>query len=400
MADDIAESEIVTWLERANPFTEQEPRLLGVWPQPPAERLVLPQERVRWRTRHGLATVAWLFNFPQLVWAALCVDGTRCNLCWTVDGGFRRAVSGTIRWRYGTIDVRTDDVYFIDGEQPPFSAPSADVSALESDLADDHLFATALQDERLAHAAYDVIVNHSFLRIDSIGPWISVSDRDAARLVAALRGAGESLEDFFVDEDNFHDWPSSRHAGYAFKGVWPDDRTWRETQLVEQIREQRAQSKSWFNLARTNNRSLLAHYEQELAELRSDPNGDVMRLLHGHLTRLDWRTVTSDDRKTAEERALDQRVAILHEIRILEARQALPQSFAALTGPLDGDRRIQFAEAERADVLAKLSPDRREAYFQMALLTRIRDLASAGRISELERRDLEARLREASQRYR
>src|ERR1700741_1765739 len=104
MAKDVTDAEIAAWIEEANPFAEQDSRLLGVWPQPPLERLELLQECVRWRTRHGPATVAWLFNHPQKVWAALCTDGTRCDLAWTVDGGFRRAASGPTRWRYGTID--------------------------------------------------------------------------------------------------------------------------------------------------------------------------------------------------------------------------------------------------------------------------------------------------------
>ncbi|HWX57375.1 hypothetical protein [Bradyrhizobium sp.] len=198
--------------DRHDPFIEQGQEPPGRWA--PDERpggALTWRGQLGWRTSHGLAIVRWSTGKPSDAENALYPDGSRGEANDTLDHGFRRRASGERLWIYGRIDIRPDDVVFIDGEQPIYQPPpQGDIPNLEADLARDGAFVAAIKDDRFALAVRTVFDNRSFYKGQDPRSWVS-GERSAAALVANLRDRGESYNDYYP-----------RFAG--LRGTYPDDR--------------------------------------------------------------------------------------------------------------------------------------------------------------------------------
>jgi hypothetical protein len=211
--------------DRHDPFIEQGQEPPGRWA--PDERpggALTWRGQLGWRTRHGLAIVRWSTGKPSDAENALYPDGSRGEANDTLNHGFRRRASGERLWIYGRIDIRPDDVVFIDGEQPIYQPPpQGDIPNLEADLARDGAFVAAIKDDRFALAVRTVFDNRSFYKGQDPRSWVS-GERSAAALVANLRDRGESYNDYYP-----------RFAG--LRGTYPDDRPDIERRLQTRIDE-------------------------------------------------------------------------------------------------------------------------------------------------------------------
>ncbi len=152
------------FLDRLYPFLEPGGEPPGRWA--PNEKLgggLAWQGQMGWRTRNGDAVAIWDLGEPREVENARYPDGTRGEARKTLDHGFRRRPtnSGYDRlWIYGRIDIRPDDILFIDVEQPVYQPPPlSDVPNLEADLARDPVFLAAIKDDRFALAVRNVFDN-------------------------------------------------------------------------------------------------------------------------------------------------------------------------------------------------------------------------------------------------
>jgi hypothetical protein len=169
------------------------------------------QGKMGWRTRHGEAIVIWDLGKPSRIENAQFVDGSRGGVHHTLDHGFRRRASGERLWMYGRIDIRPDDVVFIDGDQPVYQPPAqGQAPDLEADLARDPAFLAAIKDDRFALAVAKVFENRTFYKHDDSRAW-DCGLRQVAHLVANLRGKGESYHDYFPTHG-------------SLSGTYPDDR--------------------------------------------------------------------------------------------------------------------------------------------------------------------------------
>jgi hypothetical protein len=382
MSGEDADRQRQEFLDMHYPFIEQGAQPPGRWVEGLAAGKVSISDGARhwegqtgWRTRHGEAIVAWSHGEPKEVHRALYPDGVRGDVRGTLDYGYRRRSGGPKRWVYGTIDVRPDDVIFTDSaEQPTYSPPPlTDVPNLEAELARDEAFLKSLEYDRFAQAVYAVFSDRDFLKATDERRW-SCGGRRAARLVRDLRGLGESYHDYYLLE---------------FPGIWPDDRPEREATLrktiedlskpikmptfeeswaqrekmhqhraklrpdlpqptqeelseqKEKIRLQLEAGKAEFTKRlpemETRRKKRLESSQRLLAELQRAENGDVFDELHRHLTRLGWRTETSADRMKAARKALEVKLAVLREIKVLELRPetAMPE-WARSTGKASG----------------------------------------------------------------
>jgi hypothetical protein len=360
--------------------------------------------------------VVWSLGRPTSAYAVRYPDGSRGKVEHVLDHGYRRHATGPKRWIYGTIDVRPDDVLFTDGAtQPAYTPPAlSDKPDLEAELARDEAFLTALKDDRFARAVYVVFRNRDFLKGHDHRRWLC-GDRQAARLVAHLRDLGESYQDYFPHGE--------------LKGIWPDDREEREDWIRKQLElvskplefkfevrvgtrvgrengsvlvetEHQAQTlreelRREFDQKRPEleekRRQMRASSERQLAELNQNPNGDVFAALHAHLTRLGWRTENERDREDARLRSRQRKLAILRELKQMEARPAAPPG--EWTDQIRKRRASQQGALHvfRADLLRGLSPDEREAETG-GVERRLDQLALGGHIMKDEYDDFAARL--------
>lgn len=365
------------------------------------------QGKTGWRTRHGQAVLVWSLGKPSSVENALYPDGTRGEANHTLDHGFRRRATGERLWAYGRIDIRPDDVVFVDGEQPIYwPPPQGDVPNLEADLARDPEFVTAMRDDRFALAVLTVFDNRSFYKGQDRRAW-EFGSRQVARLVADLHGKGESYHDYFP-----------QHGFIA--GTYPDDRPDVEQKLQskidtlanrpafspgvtleqlaawlgpgqhspEEVREAMERMRPWLERQRPadleqqqkQQQAELERAKQELASFRDNhDNDDVLGLLRAHLGRLGWRTETEADRQRVHQEWVARAVEVLKEVQDLERRPATPPQpwTERLQGPQKAWRGLPV------ETLDKMSPDMR-AVETGELERRLRGLALTGRVSEPE----------------
>jgi hypothetical protein len=277
--------------------------------------------------------MARLLGKPHAVYNALYPDRTRGNANNTLDRGFRRRAIGDTLWVYGRIDIRPDDVTFIDGDQPAYlPPPQGDVPDLKADLARDPAFLADIKDDRFTLAVLKVFENRHFYKGQDARAW-ACGPRQCARLVADLRGRGESYQDYYP-------W----HA--SLDGTYPDDRPDIERRFrsrIEQISRLLTEDPprdggvqvvreedlpAWLGLGpgRDSKEEVMqaiqlrrAHMEKrriaedegyrarqqtELEQTRlalkafqdDHTNDDVLEALRAHLSRLGWRTETEQDR--------------------------------------------------------------------------------------------------------
>jgi hypothetical protein len=162
-----------------------------------------------WRTQHGPATVLWHMRRPQWALRARLIGRSLVDRLigapradtQNVAKGWRRPSEGEHLWIYGSIDIQLDDVTFEDGQQPAYKPPErTDRPDLELDLANDAEFLTELRDDSFASAVNRALCNAELQKAGS-DEWRSFGDDDAARIVAELRGLGESYEDYLHHEE-------------------------------------------------------------------------------------------------------------------------------------------------------------------------------------------------------
>jgi hypothetical protein len=104
-------------------------------------------------------------------------------------------------WVYGRIDIRPDDVIFIDGDQPVYQPPpQGEVPNLEADLARDSAFLADIRDDRFTLAVLKVFDSRSFYKGQYPRVWSCGLPR-CAGLVADLRGRGEIYIDYYPIHD-------------------------------------------------------------------------------------------------------------------------------------------------------------------------------------------------------
>lgn len=369
----------------------------------------------RWRTRRGPAYVLWVCGRPDGALNARYPDGSRGVIRHTLDHGMRRRSSEPRRWIYGTMDIEENDVAFHDGVQPVYEPPAPDPFDLEAVLARDPAFLADLKDDRFAQAIYAVFQNRTFIEARSGRAWMC-GDRQAAYLVADLRGLGESYHEYYLTD---------------FEGTWPDDEAARVKWLrdviplfegplpipnlrlaagtavqlggtsetirdEEHAREIEARFRSqaeqeWEEMEGKRSESASA-LRAALAEIERQPNRDVYDRLRAHLTRLGWRVETDDDRERAKAAARQRGVEVLQVVKQLEARPASeppPWARAIL------DRRERQGGSGSlwiaVPALADLNDDEREVEFGR-VPHRLDDLAVSGRIGEAEYTALSRRL--------
>jgi hypothetical protein len=413
-------------LDEFYPFREQGAPPPGEWAN---GRWI---EKPGWRTRHGKAVVLWSFGSPSRVTDACYPDGTRGEVQDTLDLGYRRRSNGPLHWLYGTIDVRADDVIFMDAlEQPKYSPPRVtDAPNLEADLARDAAFIQSLRDDRFARTTYWVFRNRDFLKGGDERCW-SCGDRSAARLVSNLRGLGESYQDYFPWTQIDGIWPDDRSVHEArlrkaveeaarplepppsFEASWPGieemRRRWaklhpdkppmtREQEQAgkEASRQSREAHKRWFETHReeidAKHKEQLENAQIALAMFYRDEhqNGDVFAELHAHLTRLGWRTENAEDREKAERKAMQRSIEVLREIKELEMRSEAPRPDWAQPAEEALNREKKVMRIIRQSKLDGMTPEEREA---RGVANRLNKLVVSGRISKEEFEVLRSRLR-------
>jgi hypothetical protein len=360
--------------------------------------------------------VVWSHDRPSQVFGVRHPDGSRGDASHKLDFGFRRSAAGAKRWVYGNVDIRPDDVLFVDGDQQPsyMPPPITDVPDLEAELARDPAFLAAIKDDRFARAVYTVFRNRAFRKGTGEQSW-ECGDREAARLVAALRNLGESYQDYFPYGD--------------IKGVWPDDRAAREAQLRNWAETWSQPHDPSFDIkvpssvviggvvrrvesaeeAETARRDMLVEFEKHkekmaqqrrdalerlreaAAEIQENPNGDVFGALHAHLTRLDWRTENEVDRQRARARLLQRGVQVLQVIKGMETRA--DGRLEEWTEAIRKRRQLPSGEVRfhGKDALNRLTPDEREVTTGVAR-RRLDQLALTGRVTKEEYDSLSLKL--------
>jgi hypothetical protein len=400
------DAEALAHLDKYYPFVEQGADAPGRFIEGAGDAgaAVRSRGRAGWRTRHGVAVVLWSDGRPSRAWSVRVPDGTRSDINRVRDHGWRRRAADGSRWIYGEIEIRPDDVRFVDGAQPVYKAPAAsEVPDLERDLSSDVQFRKALLDERFADAVYSVLRNREFVHIASGKKW-SCGISQAAGIVAGLRGLGDSYQDFY--------------PYVLLEGVYPDDRAEREQQLrnsieglsqplgavpsglrpetEELMRKSLEEWKSRTSAAElagleTERLSSLKRTEESLA--RIDVNSDVFAAVKSHLTRLGWRVWTSEAHRSVNQAALAKRVEILRRIKELEGMPL--ETLPAWALPIEKPKPSAGWRVIINQDWNRMSAEQREAYMPERLRNRLIDLAKTGRISEAEyaelRRELDGR---------
>jgi hypothetical protein len=406
------------FLDRLYPFIEQGQEPPGRYA--PSEKLggaLAWQGQSGWRTRHGPAIVRWSLGKPANVENALYPDGSRGEARDTLDHGFRRKATGDLLWIYGRIDIRPDDVVFIDGDQPVYRPPpQSEIPNLEADLARDPAFLAAMKDDRFALAFQKVFENRGFYKGQDPRGWICGLSK-AAGLVADLRGRGESYHDYYLRET-------------ALAGSYPDDRPGIERQLQSQIDEfsksltkeprlgvmvddlaawlgpghhsaeevrqamdgirrwREKQRPAEIKAYRERQQASLDLIERKLAAFRENhANDDVFESLRGHLSRLGWRTETDQDRERIHQDWVGRALQVLQEVKELEQRPTAPPG--DWTKPLRSNRPA-YGRSFEPGALEKMSADVR-AVETGELDRRVKELALTGRVTEGEYRALAKR---------
>jgi hypothetical protein len=196
MANKMSDAEHQASLDKNFPYIEHGAEPPGRWlPDPLSPGSQKWFSHKHWSTRHGDAVVRWGLGRPVRIDFALYPDGTRGVVREDGYGGWRRLAANRRNWIHGAIQIKPEDVVFIDGEQPVYAPPQKTaVPNLEADLAHDAAFLDALQDDDFADATYTVLKNQCFYKGEERG-W-RAGNGVAATLVANLRGLGESHSDW------------------------------------------------------------------------------------------------------------------------------------------------------------------------------------------------------------
>jgi hypothetical protein len=151
------------------------------------------------RTCHGVAVVHWTrlgqVLHPLRARRALLADGTRGDVQNRMSWWRREGRDDKI-WIIGDVDIRADDVIFVDAasQELKYEPPAVDSSAsLERELALHRPFVEALFDDRFAAVAHSMLMHLEWVRVGAheVG-WFD----HLHHMFACLRNKGEDGLDF------------------------------------------------------------------------------------------------------------------------------------------------------------------------------------------------------------
>jgi hypothetical protein len=158
-------------------------------------------------TRHSVAVVYWNCSrgtapSPLRAKNALLPDGTRGMVQSRTVPWWRRKGSGDKIWIMGDVDIRADDVVFVDraSQDLRYDPPAVEIGAqLERDLALHRPFVEALADDKFATVAHHMLAHLEWMRTGTreIGLFEGLH-----HMFACLRNKGEDYLDF-----KFGDYP-------------------------------------------------------------------------------------------------------------------------------------------------------------------------------------------------
>jgi hypothetical protein len=347
MAERLTDAQVQANLDQSYPLIEQNAVPPGRWQAydngQPGQKWT---GESRWSIRHGESIVRWGLGKPVYVTRASLADGTRVNAERVGDSWRHQISDQPHRWVYGTVDIRPDNVIFTPGEQPKYTPPTRGAhSNLYADLAGDDALRQRLLDEEFADAMYAYLKKEEFFKEGGERIW-SNGLSETAGFVAGLRGQGDVYTDYYP------------HGGRLPMSELPYSvRAMPQLTLEEAVFE----------------RALAAR----IAEIKAI------------LTRLGWRLATEEDRNIAA-------AATRRDLASFEARPggAPPDWVAKIQSPrppapgairLLGVPPNQMTDAERA---------RDNERATQALPKRLYSLATSGRITEVEYREMIGRIAE------
>jgi len=348
MAERLTDAQVQANLDRFYPLIEQGVDPPGHWRAYEDGR---PGQKwtgeSRWSNRHGEAIVRWGYGKPEYITKASLADGMRVNANRAGDGWRYRVSDSPRRWVHGTIDIRPDHVLFTPGQQPKYNAPArGGYPNLYVDLANDNVLRERLLDEDFADAVYAYLKNEEFFKEGGERIWLNGMSGTAG-FVANLRGQGDIYTDYYP------------HGGRAPLGdrAYAARRTLGEPEPTPEEAALEA--------------AIIARFTE------------IKAILAG----LGWRLATKEDRNFAA-------VATRRDLASWEARPggAVPDWVAKIQAPRPpppGAIRLlsvhpnQMTEAERA---------RENEIATQALPKRLYSLATSGRISEIEYREMVGRI--------
>jgi hypothetical protein len=302
----------------------------------------------RWSIRYGGSIVRLGYGKPEYVTKARLADGTRVNADSVGDGWRYQISDGPRRWVHGTIDIRPDDVIFTPGEQPKYTAPTrGDHPSFYADLAGDNALRERLLDDDFADAVYAYLKNEDFFKEGGERIW-SNGLSDTAGFIADLRGQGDVYTDYYP------------HGGRAPL----DDRAYAARRTLGE--PELAPEEVAFEAALT----------ARFAEIKTI------------LATLGWRRATAEDRDVAA-------LATRRDLASWEARSAggAPDwisKIQATQPPPPGAIRLRSVHPNQMTAAER---DRDEEITTQALPKRLYALATSGRISEIEYREMVTRIR-------
>jgi hypothetical protein len=164
------------------------------------KRPIIWQGQKCWKTQHGQATIAWHLESPGRAWNVLLPDGRRAKALrgWWFPVLWRRTADTLpLKYQWGKLDIREDDVTFTDVPTPSYEPPVfEDKPNLEMDLAKDSAFVAELADVKFALAVWSLLYPNCRVRLDGEENGEYLGRDRAAWLVAGLRGLGEDTSDF------------------------------------------------------------------------------------------------------------------------------------------------------------------------------------------------------------
>lgn len=346
MAQMLTDEQIRENLDRAYPLIEPSSEPPGRWHAYEDGR---PGQfwkgQSRWSVQHGQAIVRWGYGKPEQVSGASLADGTQVDASWLISGGWRYRVSRKPRrWMHGTIDIQPDGVKFTPGAQPKYVPPTpSEHPSLYVDLAGHVALRDRLLDEDFADALYAYLKNEQFFKEGGERIW-SNGLSGTAGFVANLRGQGDVYTDYYP------------HGGQLPRSELP-------------------------YLARMN--PGLTPEEALREEALTNRVSEVKTIL----AELGWRRATAEDRNAAA-------VATRRDLASWEARPEgmTPRWVAKIQTPPPPPpgaiRILKKLPSQMTD--AELERDREIA--TGALPKRLRALATSGRITEDEYREMVARI--------
>jgi hypothetical protein len=346
MAEMLTDAQIREVLDRHYPLIDPNSEPPGRWQAyedgRPGQRW---KGQSRWSVRHGQAIVRWGYGKPEQVSGASLTDGTHVDVSWWVGDGWRYPASRKPRrWIHGTIDIQADRVMFTPGEQPKYVPPTpSEHPSLYVDLAGHVALRDRLLDEDFADALYAYLQNREFFKEGGDRIWLN-GQSELAGFVANLRGQGDVYTDYYPHGGQL---PRSE-SPYAMRA---------NPQLTP---------------------------EEALREEALTSRVSQVKII---LSELGWRLPTAEDRNVAG-------AAARRDLAAWEARPAgaAPDWVAKIQAPRPPPPGAIRLRSKLPGQMTDAESDRDREIATQALPKRLHALATSGRITEDEYREMVGRI--------